>query len=224
LLLACTNGEHSAKAGRARAQAQTRYRQGWRRREPRSAPALQLSSFHLPPQEIDMLGLTPFGAFHTVISLVALAAGLAALFRYRQISPGEFLGKVYVIGTIATCITGFFIFHHGGFGKPHALGIVTLVVLAIAWVAGTTTTFGRASRYVETIGYSLTVFFHFIPAITETSTRLPAGAPLLASADAPELQLATGALFAIFLVGAALQAWWLHGRIAGAAAPPVVAV
>ena len=171
-----------------------------------------------------MLGITPFGAVHTLISLVALAAGLASLFRHRAITPGNLLGNVYIVGTIATCVTGFFIFHHGGFGKPHALGIVTLIVLAIAGVAGRTTTFGPASRYVEAIGYSLTVFFHFIPAITETSTRLPAGAPLLASADAPELKIATAALFAIFLVGAALQAWWLHGRATGAVpVPPVPA-
>src|SRR6478609_9400891 len=88
------------------------------------------------PQEIDMLGITPFGAIHTLISLVALAAGLAALFRYRTITPGNLLGNVYIVGTVATCVTGFFIFHHGGFGKPHALGIVTLIVLGIAGVAG----------------------------------------------------------------------------------------
>jgi len=171
-----------------------------------------------------MLGITVFGAVHTLISLVALAAGLAALFRHRAITPGNLLGNVYIVGTIATCVTGFFIFHHGGFGKPHALGIITLVVLAIAGVAGRTATFGRASPYVEAIGYSMTVFFHFIPAITETSTRLPAGAPLLASADAPELKMATAALLAIFLVGAALQAWWLHGRLTRAVtAPPVPA-
>jgi hypothetical protein len=110
-----------------------------------------------------------------------------------------------VWGTVLTCVTGFFIFHHGGFGKPHTLGIITLIVLGIAAVAGYTKLFGRASRYVETISYSLTVFFRFIPLITETSTRLPAGAPLLPNADGPELQMATGVLFVLFLIGATLQ-------------------
>jgi hypothetical protein len=115
------------------------------------------------------------------------------------------VGKVYVYTTILTCLTGFGIFQHGGFGKPHALGVLTLLVLAIAALAGKSNLFGRASRYVETIGYSLTFFFHFIPAMTETSTRLPAGAPLLPNADAPELQVATGILFVVFLAGATLQ-------------------
>src|SRR5437773_3596955 len=120
-----------------------------------------------------MLGLTPFGAFHTAISLVAVLAGLVAFIRYKAISPRSLAGKVYIGMTVATCVTGFFIFHHGGFGKPHVLGIVTLLVLGVAAIAGYSNVFGRASRYVETISYSATFFFHMIPAITETSTRLP---------------------------------------------------
>jgi len=56
-----------------------------------------------------------------------------------------------------------------------------------------------------------------IPAITETSTRLPAGAPLLPNADAPELQVATAGLFVLFAIGAAWQVLRLR-RAAPAAA------
>jgi len=157
-----------------------------------------------------MLGLTPFGAFHTAISLVAVLAGLVAFIRYKAISPRSLAGKVYIGMTVATCVTGFFIFHHGGFGKPHVLGIVTLLVLGVAAIAGYSNVFGRASRYVETISYSATFFFHLIPGITETLTRLPAGAPVLSGPDVPELQVATGVLFISFLLGAALQAWRLR--------------
>jgi uncharacterized membrane protein len=152
-----------------------------------------------------MLGLTTLGTFHTAISLIAVAAGLIALIRDKQISPRNMLGKVYVVTTIITCLTGFGIFQHGGFGKPHALGIITLVVLAVAAVAGYTNLFGRASRYVETVSYSATFLFHLIPGITETSTRLPLGAPLVANAEAPELQVASAVLLVAFLIGATLQ-------------------
>lgn len=135
-----------------------------------------------------MAGLTTLGVIHTAISLIAVAAGLIALVRDKEISPRNRLGQIYVVTTVVTCLTGFGIFEHGGFGKPHALGIVTLVVLAVAAVAGYSRLFGRVSPYVETVSYSATFFFHWIPAITETSTRLPPGAPLVANADAPELQ------------------------------------
>jgi len=157
-----------------------------------------------------MLGLTQLGMVHTAISLVAVAAGIVAFLRYGRISPSNMTGKVYVIATVLTCLTGFGIFQHGGFGKPHALGIITLVVLAIAALAGRTSLFGRASAYVETVSYTATFLFHMVPGITETSTRLPLGAPLLPSAEAPELKTATGVLFVLFLLGAAYQVWRLR--------------
>ena len=152
-----------------------------------------------------MFGITPFGLFHTLISLLAVAAGVVGLVRYQEIGTRTGAGMAYVALTIATCVTGFFIFHHGGFGKPHALGIITLVVLAIAYAAETRSFMGRASRYVAVVGYSLTFFFHIIPAFTETATRIPSGHPLASSPDAPGLQAAIGGAFVVFLIGAGLQ-------------------
>jgi uncharacterized membrane protein len=140
-----------------------------------------------------------------MISLVAHAAGFIALLRDREITLANQVGKVYLIATILTCLTGFPIFQRGGFGPPHILGILTLVVLAIAWGAGRYQWFGRASRYVETIGYSLTFFFHWIPGLTETTSRLPPSAPLTSGPDDPRLQAAVGVAFVLFLIGATLQ-------------------
>lgn len=152
-----------------------------------------------------MLGLTPLGAIHTAISLVALASGVLALVRHLEISPAAWLGRVYVWTTVLTCLTGFGIFQHGGFGKPHALGIVTLIVLGLAGLATKRHIFGNASPYVATVGYSATLFFHMIPGLTETFTRLPLGAPLFSGPEDPDLQKAVGACFVLLVAGAALQ-------------------
>ncbi|MGH8248538.1 MAG: hypothetical protein ACREUU_19135 [Gammaproteobacteria bacterium] len=159
-----------------------------------------------------MLGLTPLGIIHTAISLVALAAGTIGFIRDKEISPRHFVGKCYVWTTVLVCLTGFPIMQHGGFGKPHALGVVTLLVLVVAAVAGKGKLFGRASRYVEVVSYSATFLFHLIPAFVETSTRLPVGAPIVTDRDGPEVQAAAGALFLLFLIGAALQVWRLRNR------------
>ena len=152
-----------------------------------------------------MFGLTTLGLIHTVISLVALAAGAAALVRDKGISSRNKLGQLYLWATIFTCLTGFGIFEHGGFGKPHALGVLTLLVLGVVAVAERAGLFGRIAAYVATVGYSLSFFFHFVPGVTETFTRLPAGAPLFSSPEDPALQKVVGAMFLIFLVGATLQ-------------------
>ncbi len=160
-----------------------------------------------------MFGLTPLGVIHTAISLIAVATGLIALFRDKEISARNGVGKIYIIATVLTCLTGFGIFQHGGFGKPHALGIITLVVLGVAYVAGYTKLYGRLSPYIETVSYSASFLFHLIPGITETTTRLPLGAPLLPNAEAPALQAATAVMGVAFLIGAALQVQRLRARL-----------
>ena len=152
-----------------------------------------------------MFGLTSLGVVHTAISLVALAAGVLCFVRYKEIPAGSALGQTYIWTTVLTCLTGFGIFQHGGFGKPHALGVLTLVVLGLAALARTPGRFGRATRYIEMLAYSLTFFFHLIPGFTETFTRLPSGAPLFSSPDDPALQKVIGVVFVLFVVGAALQ-------------------
>jgi membrane protein YdbS with pleckstrin-like domain len=92
------------------------------------------------------------------------------------------------------------------------LALLTLLVLAIAAVAGKTSLFGRASPYVATVSYSATFLFHLIPGVTETTTRLPFAKPLFASAEADELKVITGILFVLFLVGATLQVLRLRAR------------
>ncbi len=152
-----------------------------------------------------MLGLTPLGTIHTAISLIALIAGFVALWRYKEISTKTTSGQWFVGGTILSCLTGFGIFQHGGFGNPHILAIVTLVVLAVAFLAERREVFGRLSRYIATVSYSLTLFFHFIPGTVETLQRLPVGAPFLSNPDDPKAQPIVAVFFVLFLIGATLQ-------------------
>src|SRR5712692_4402836 len=98
-----------------------------------------------------MFGLTPLGTFHTAISLIAIVAGFVALARDKEISTRSAAGSVFFWGTVITCLTSFGILQHGGFGNPHFLGIVTLIVLWVAVAAERTSAFGRVSPYVPTL-------------------------------------------------------------------------
>ncbi len=151
-----------------------------------------------------MLALTTLGIGHTAISVIALGAGILALIRDKEINGRSLLGKLYVWTTVVTCLTGFPIMQHGGFGKPHALGLITLLVLVVAAFAAHGR-FGRWSRCVEVVSYTATVLFHLIPGFVETTTRLPLNNPLIKDREGPELQAITGVLFLLFVMVAALQ-------------------
>lgn len=151
------------------------------------------------------MNLTPLGTFHTLMSLVAVFAAVVALARHGRISPGSGIGRIYIGALVITCLTGLPIFRHGTIGPPHVLGVLTLVTVAVAAVAGTTRMFGRLSAYVQTIAYSVTVLFLAISTVTETLTRLPPSAPVVASPEAPIFMPLYLGLLVLFLVGAALQ-------------------
>jgi len=152
-----------------------------------------------------MFGLSTLGIIHTLISLVAVFSALVAFWHDKAIIPDKTTGKLYIYTTYLTAFTGFGIFAHGGFGKAHVLGIVTIIVLTIAIAAGKNRLFGRLSAYVATGCFSTTFFFHMIPAITEATTRLPLGHPLLTSPEDPALKMATGFLFFALVAGVYLQ-------------------
>ncbi len=181
-----------------------------------------LKSDHPSPvaQAGAMLNMTAFGMFHTLLGLLAVAAGGVAYLRHGGILHAQPAGRWFFWLTVATCVTGFFIFHHGGFGKPHVLGILTLVVLAVGWQAERRLAQPGWPAYLATTCYSLAFFFHFIPGLTETLTRLPVSAPWASGPDDPRLLRLVGSVFAIFLVGLAWQLWRLRGRRAAGLTQP----
>jgi uncharacterized membrane protein len=152
-----------------------------------------------------MLGLTDLGVVHTLISLVAVAAGVVSFARYGSISLRTSVGLVYVVTTALTALTGFGIFKTGAFGPAHAVGVLTLVVLAFAVLVEKRPIVGALSRPIETVSYTTTFFLHMIPAINETTTRLPPSAPLAAGPNDPLVLALVGVALVLYIAGAVVQ-------------------
>jgi hypothetical protein len=83
--------------------------------------------------------------------------------------------------------------------------VLTLLVLLVVTLTHRNDWFGAAQRYVVTVGCSLTFFFHMIPGVTETFTRVPTGAPLFSSPEDPALEKVVGVMFLVFLTGVFFQ-------------------
>jgi len=90
------------------------------------------------------------------------------------------------------------------------IGAATLVLLAAGYGVGYATRLGRASRYIETILLSLTVFLLLVPAVSETLRRVPDGHPIVTDLKSPLLLGAQAALFGLLIVGVTAQLIWLR--------------
>ena len=147
--------------------------------------------------------LSSLGIFHTIISILAIIVALIALYRDGRIAPRSGPGKWYIVLTIATCLTSFGIMKTGHFTPAHALSVIVLILLPIGIYARQL--FGRQGEKVETIFMSLTLFLSFIPAITETLTRLPISHPVAEGPDASVIKISNLVLLIVFVAGIFLQ-------------------
>jgi hypothetical protein len=147
--------------------------------------------------------LSILGIIHTAISVFALIAAFAALSQAGKIDPKSGTGKLYILLTIITCVTGFPIMKTGHPTGGHYLGIIIMILLPLGIYA--IRLFGKAAAYIQLIIMSTTLFLSMIPAIIETLTRLPISHPLAAGPNDPLIQKALSALLLLYLVGVCYQ-------------------
>jgi uncharacterized membrane protein len=144
--------------------------------------------------------LSTLGIIHTVISILALIFGVLALVRDGKIDPGKGAGKWYVGLTILTCLTSFGIKKTGHFTPAHGLGVLVLLLLILGICARSIWKKGSRGASAEIICMTLTLFLSFIPAITETLTRLPISQPIAGSPDASIVKMSNLGLAIVFLL------------------------
>ena len=154
--------------------------------------------------------MIPLGWLHTILGIGALMSGFYTLIKYRVVTLAHRSGKLYVLLTLIVAGTALGIYNQGGFGIAHNLAVLTLVALAGGVVMEKTRLFGSLSKYCQALGYSSTLLFHMIPAITDFLRRLPVGDPFIDTLEDPLLRQFHLAFLAIFVVGVIAQVLWLR--------------
>jgi len=157
-----------------------------------------------------MPDMTLLGWFHTIMGIGALVTAFYTLFKYKVISLETKSGKLYVLITIIVAGSALGIYNQGGFGIAHWLAVLTLVAASGGIIMEKFKWFGRFSMYFQALGYSSTLLFHMMPAITDFLRRLPLGDPFIDSFEDPLLAGFHQAFLLIFVVGIVVQFRWLN--------------
>jgi uncharacterized membrane protein len=154
--------------------------------------------------------MTLLGWFHTVLGVGAVLSGFYTVAKYRVISLAQPSGKLYALLTLVVAGSALGIYNQGGFGIAHILALLTLAALACGVVMEKTRLFGAASKYFQALGYTSTLLFHMIPAITDFLRRLPIGDPFIDSFEDPLLRQFHLAFLVVFVLGLVTQVFWLR--------------
>ena len=153
--------------------------------------------------------MTVLGWFHTILGILAVLSGFYTLYKYKIITTEKSSGRLYVLVTLLVAGSALGIYNQGGFGIAHVLAVLTLIALAGGYIMEKFKWFGSFSKYFQALGYTSTLLFHMIPAITDFLRRLRLGDPFIDSFEDPLLLNFHTAFLVIYLVGLVTQMVWL---------------
>lgn len=145
------------------------------------------------------MSVAAFTTLHVAITLIGIAAGFVFL---GGLAGGRFLGGwnlVFLVFTILTSVTGF-LFHSKAFGPPHVVGVISLVLLAVALVA----LYGFGRRGVWRPVYAVTAtaagWFNGFVLVTQFFQKFPTLHELAPNGNEPVFLLCQAITLAIFVV------------------------
>lgn len=154
-----------------------------------------------------IFGMTYLTFVHVLLSLIGIFAGLVVLF--GLLASKQFKGwtAVFIWTTVATSVTGFlFPFHR--FLPSHAVGIVSLVVLAFAIYALYGQHLAGAWRRIYAITAMIALYLNVFVLIAQLFAKVPALkalAPTQTETPFKEAQLAALVAFVVLTILAAIK-------------------
>ncbi|WP_233525530.1 hypothetical protein [Chitinophaga silvisoli] len=155
-----------------------------------------------------MISLSVLGAIHTIIAIVAIIFAIAAFIQSGKIQPGTTTGNYYSILTVLACLTAFGLSKAGGFNPGHALSILILVFLGIAYLLRRSSK--GWTKYIQNFLMTTTLLLSLIPAVNETLTRIPLGHPLATDISSPAIAKTLMALLVLYVVALILQSVFIR--------------
>ena len=107
-----------------------------------------------------MPAISFLGWVHTILGISALLIGFYSLIKYRFIKAKNLSGEIYLFATLIVATSSLFIYHQGGFGPAHVMGVLAILAVLVGYVTEKKRIFGILSPYIETIAYTSTFLFH----------------------------------------------------------------
>ena len=151
--------------------------------------------------------LSPFTKLHVVISLIGIASGLVVMFGLLVGRRLKGWTALFLISTVLTSVTGFFFPFHG-VTPAIVVGIISLVLLAVAIVARYARHLAGAWRWIYVVTAMISLYLNVFVLIVQLFQKVPALKALAPTQTEPPFavtQLVVLTLFALLTIIAAIR-------------------
>jgi predicted transporter len=150
---------------------------------------------------------TTYTGIHTLLSFVGVASGLVLMFALFSSKRADGWAAVFFISAVATSVTGFG-FQSAAFGPSHWIGVISLVVLAVAFLARYVFRLAGAWRWLHAAGVVVGLYFLVFVLIAQAFQKVPALHALAPTQSEPAFaiaELVATVIFAALAIFAAIR-------------------
>jgi hypothetical protein len=149
------------------------------------------------------MGMSTFTAIHVALSLVGIASGLVAVAGMLKSNLLTGWTLLFLATTVATSVTGFG-FHREQLLPSHIVGIISLVLLAVAILALYVFALRGAWRRIYVVTAVASLYLNVFVLIVQGFLKVPALHALAPTQNDPPFAIAQGiALIAFIAIGTA---------------------
>jgi len=137
--------------------------------------------------------------FHTVLSLVGIATGFVVLFGLLAGKHLDGWTKWFLITTTATTVTGFFFPFHG-VTPAIKLGVLFMIVLAVAIYARYSKHLAGAWRWIYVVTALVALYFNVFVLIVQSFQKIPALKAMAPTQTEPPFAITQLIALVLFLI------------------------
>jgi hypothetical protein len=146
-----------------------------------------------------IFGMTTLTFVHVVISLIGIASGFVVVWGLFTATRLNTWTTVFLATTVATSVTGFF-FPFERFLPSHAVGILSLIVLAVAIVARYRFHLTGRWRVVYLFSSVVALYFNVLVLVVQLFGKVPALNAVAPTQSEPVFVVTQLFVLAVFLV------------------------
>jgi hypothetical protein len=145
------------------------------------------------------MSLATFTLVHVFISILGIASGLIVMERFARNRLLGLSNTIFLVTTIATSATGF-LFPFNGFTPAHAVGILSLVILAIALFALYAGNLIGPWRWIYVVTAVIALYLNVFVAVVQAFQKVGRLRALAPTQSEPPFALAQGAVLLLFVI------------------------
>jgi hypothetical protein len=140
-----------------------------------------------------------FTALHVVISLIGIVTGLIVLYGLLNAKRLDGWTAIFLVTTVLTSVTGFgFPFDH--LLPSHKVGIISLILLAIAILARYALHLAGAWRWIYVVCATMALYLNVFVLVVQSFEKVPALKAMAPTQSEPPFVVAQVIVLVVFVV------------------------